>query len=200
MRKEEKPKYRQLVAEIIDKSNTVFDEIGRDFPQNSKNIILEGLGYTSFHIVEAIVLLIDKGFNQEAVILLRSLIENTVNLKWILNKNTEERIGSYFQDISKKGFGNTWADLNLKDRMLEVGFPEVYYDKVVKVAHSFSHTNAESQDWSNIEKDDSLFSSEATLAVACQMLGHVIQVFERNISPKFDFAKEIFSNIPGRAI
>jgi hypothetical protein len=198
MKKEEKPTYRQLIIETIDRSNKIFDEIGRDFPNLRKNIIIEGLGYTSFHIAEAIVLLTDKNFNQEAAILLRSLIENTINLKWILNKDTEERIDLYFQDISEKGFGSTWANRNLKERMIEVGFPEVYYEKVLKVTHSFSHTNAESLDWSNIDKDYTLFPSEAILAVAYQMLGHVIKVLEDNISPKFNFSKEIFYNIQGR--
>lgn len=189
--------YKKLILQTIKKSDNVFDEIGRTLPKTQENTIIEGLGYTSFHIASAIILLTDNGFNQEATILLRSLIENTINLKWIL-KDTNKRIFLYFQDISEKGFGETWANRNLKERLIEVGFPEEYYDKVLKVTHSFSHTNAESLDWSNIKEDYPLFSSNAILVVTYQMLGHVIEVLEKNISPKFDFAKEIFSNINSR--
>jgi hypothetical protein len=186
--------YKNLILQTIKKSDNIFDEIGRTFPKTQENIVIEGLGYTSFHIASAIILLTDNGFNQEATILLRSLIENTVNLKWIL-QDKENRIQLYFHDITGKGFGSSWANRNLKERLTEVGFPKEYYDKVVKVTYSFSHTNAESLDWSNIQKDYPLLSKDSILVVTYQMLGHIIQVLEKNISPKFDFAKEIFSHI-----
>lgn len=190
--------YNNLITELIERSDTIFNKIGRDFVKTPRNIIIECLGYTSFHIAGAILLLCHNNFNQEATILLRSLIENTINLKWILNKNTNDRIKSYFRDISETGLGSEWTPVNLKDRMLEVGFHEKYYTMVVKITHAFSHTNAESLDWTNIKPDYPLFSEEGILSIAYQMLGHIIEVLHNEISKEFAFYKDISEEIERR--
>ncbi|PKN02689.1 hypothetical protein CVU76_01465 [Candidatus Dojkabacteria bacterium HGW-Dojkabacteria-1] len=188
--------YRSVIVDTIKKTDSVFDEIGRNYEKTPKNILIHSLSYNSFHITGAILLLCEKNFTQEAAILLRSLIENTVNLKWILNKNFETRIKEYLVDISKDdfGFGKRWTKSNLGERMLEVGFSKEYYNKVVKITHSFSHVNAESLDWTNLKKDYPLLSEDAILSVNYQMLGHTLEVLNNNVSSKFSFYKEIFKS------
>ncbi|MHC1717006.1 MAG: DUF5677 domain-containing protein [Candidatus Dojkabacteria bacterium] len=188
-------KYEKLILDLIKKTDLVFDDIGRELPRSGETMVLEALGFTSFHIASAIILLCRNGFSQEAMILLRSLIENTVNLKWILNKEKEERIGLYFHDIKEEGFGAGWTEgKNLEMRMSELGFKREYYDKVVKVTHSFSHVNAESLDWSSVKSGYPRIGEEAILAVVYQMLGHVLEVLNKNISEKFSY-KEVFEEL-----
>lgn len=187
--------YRNLIIELIRNSDATFDKIGRNLPNTPQNILIEQLGYTSFHIAGAILLLTENKFNQEATILLRSLIENTINLKYILNKNTTERIRQFLRITSKISFGEKWTKTDLKNRMIEVGFKEEYYNKVIKITHSFSHTQAESLDWSNIKPDYPQFSEGAIHTVTYQMLGHILEVLYKHISKEFSLYKQVFKNI-----
>jgi len=193
-------KYRDLIIKTIEKTDETFDLIGRKYQKTPTIIVVEGLSYTSFHITGAILLLCENNFNQEATILLRSLIENTINLKWILHEDSDNRIRNYFRDISDKGFGSKWAGdkNNLKKRLLDVGLTEEYYNKVVKITHSFSHTNAESLDWRNLKPDFPLFSDEAILSVTYQMLGHTIEILNEYISQEFSYYKEIFEKFDAK--
>ena len=128
----------------------------------------------SFH---AIVVLCKNKLNEESFPILRSMIENSINFRWILNKNTQARFSNYFDDLSKTGFGEKWTEIDFYSRMSELGFPRTYYDFVVKYTYSHSHANAKSvfrlQD---VEREP--FSEDAIYAVIAQMLGHILKGLE----------------------
>ena len=48
---------------------------------------------------DAIVHLYKAGFTDESLPILRSLIETAVNMRWIMNKNTEERLKQYYANL-----------------------------------------------------------------------------------------------------
>lgn len=191
------PKYKKEIKDLIVKTDQVFDRIGRDFPDSRKNMVIAGLSYRSFQIASSIILLCDNHYESEASVLLRSLVENTIKLRWILNKETEERIGKYFQDPDAFEWGKENTGANLKDKMIELGFQDEYYKKVVKVCHSYSHANAESINWFPILKIEgkSGITDGMIYSIVYQMLGHIVKTYHDHISIEFNFYKNVFKTL-----
>lgn len=190
------PKYKKNILEVVNRVDMVFDEIGRDFSHSQKNMVISGLSTKSFSIINAIILLCDGNYNSEATILLRSLIENTIKLRWLLNKDVELRINEYFQKPEDFSWGKQ-DKVGLKDKMSELGFSDEYYNKVIRPTCSYSHANSESINWFPVLKIDkeSGLSSGAIYSIAYQMLGHVLKVFNDNLSEEFNFYDEIFQEL-----
>lgn len=134
--------------------------------------------------------------SDETIPILRSLIENSINFRWIVNKDTRKRLSDYLDDLVKPGFGEKWACLDLYSRMKELGFQRSYYDFVVRYTYSHSHGNAKSI-FSIHHIEQKPFDEESICAVVAQMLGHILRGLEK-IYKEYqinNFSHEIWSNI-----
>jgi|GEM_PF-3146595 len=189
-------KYKKEIIELMVKTDEIFDRIGRELPHSNENMVISGLSHKSFEIAGSIILLCDNGYNNEGSILLRSLVENTIKLRWLLNKDTDARIKKYFQDPEDFSWGVDKTG-RLKDKMIELGYSEDYYKKVVKVCHSWSHVNAESINWSQVLKVDkeSGLSAGAIYSIVYQMLGHIVKIYYDHISDEFNFYENVFKTL-----
>ncbi|MFH1777495.1 MAG: DUF5677 domain-containing protein [Candidatus Omnitrophota bacterium] len=127
---------------------------------------------------KAIILLCEKKHNLEALMVLRPLIELTVNTRWSLQK--EENLQKFmehteyeFKDDLPK-MGEPWT-INLWEKMKAIGFSKQYYDTVVKKLHEVLHCNPTLIARTH-HKNMTAMDSEAIFSVAAQFSGHLLKV------------------------
>lgn len=142
---------------------------------------------------DAIVHLCKAGFTDESLPILRSLIETAVNMRWIMNKDTKERLKQYYANLDKnKWYGERWTRGSLRDRMKEIGFKgklEAYYDLVVKFCHDYTHGGARTLPHRRLipkTPKKTLMSASPIYAITSQMLGHVLKALNEHWPGKFD--------------
>lgn len=194
-------KHRKLVdtaKQMIDKG---FDLLGRsiDNPSILDRYMLAAT-YKAVRLSDAVLALCKQGITDEALPTLRSLIEHAMNMRWIINKDTNKRLKLYLNDFSKKGFGEPWTKVNLHDRMVEVGFKDrAYFDFCVKLTYSYAHVNASSLKWGEVIDHPKLskerWSPDVLYVVVAQMLGHVVKALDTHFPGKFSRYNEIWKQI-----
>lgn len=192
--------YKKLVKEAIVRIDVGFNGMNRVVKNPSMiDRYLIASTYKSIRLNEGIMTLCDRGLADESMPILRSLIENVINMRWIMNSNTKERFKLYLGDLGNGEFGEFWSPANLLERMKEVGFDSSYYYYCVKVTYSYSHVNASSLDWGKVINDARLnnmsFSSEAIYAVVAQMLGHLMKALNNRFQDHFKEYDSILKKI-----
>ena len=187
-----------LVEKALKLIDRGFDKMDREVKNPSKlDYFLIGSVDKTLYITESIMLLCEKGYSQEAMILLRSLIELTINIRWITNKDTNARLNSYLDELKEPTFGSRWASKNIKDRAKELNFNEDYYDFVIKFTYGYSHVNAQSLNLGRLITKQSKRKniSESVLVVSAQMLGHMMLALNSRYKSSFSEYNEIWSGI-----
>lgn len=195
------PQAKDLVnkaKQIIDEG---FDKMGRSIKNPSiLDKYMVAATYKVIRFCEAISVLCENGLTDESLPILRSLIEHTINMRWIINKDSNKRLKKYMNDLGEKGFGAQWTDVNLYDRMREIGFNDKeYFDYCVKVTYSYSHVNSSSLIWGEVFTDPRLsnerWSPEAIYIVVAQMLGHVMKALDTHFVGNFTGYNSIWNQI-----
>lgn len=194
--------YKELLENSV---KSIFD----DFEKMGGNIknptlvdrYLIAATYKAIRLTNSLILLCENGKSEDALIILRSLIEHAVNMRWITTKDTRDRIKIYVNDISDKGFGAPWSDLNLFDRMKQIGFEDKdYFDFCVKLTYSYAHVNALSLRWGEVYDDPRLKDDDwppnAIYQVAAQMTGHVMFALHSNYKEYFKDYDDLWKKIP----
>jgi len=150
---------------------------------------------------DAIVHLSKASFTSESLPTLRSLIETAVNMRWIMNKDTEKRLKEYYANLDKnKWFGDRWTTMNLKDRMKEIDSKdksELYYDLVVKFCHDYIHGSAGTLPYRHLipKVSETFMSADVIYTITSQMLGHVLKALNEYWPGKFNSYKVIWKTI-----
>lgn len=175
---------KDLIDEAFKSIEDGFNKMGMNIKNPSLiDRYLIAATYKIRRFSDAIILLSERGLTDEAIPILRSLIEHSINMRWIMNNNTKSRLKDYMNDLGEKGFGSSWTNVSLVDRMKEVGFNDRdYYDFCVKVTYSYSHVNSSSLNWFEVINHPSLneerWSANANYVVIAQMLGHVMKALD----------------------
>lgn len=157
--------------------------------------------YKCYKFYKSIDILCSSGYTDESMPILRSLIEHVINIRWILNKDTNKRIKVFvLNDLGDRGFGANWTNVTLLDRMREIGFKDrIYYDFCVKVTYSYAHVNSSSLNWYEVYDDKGLterrWSSEAIYPIIAQMFGHVIKALGDRYKGFFESPNIIWNSI-----
>lgn len=151
---------------------------------------------------QAVIYLCNKKQALEALMLLRPIIELVVNLRWVIEDNTGNNRKQFmesteytFNNSGIPKMGNYWAEKNLKDRMIAIGFAENYYETVVKKLHEEIHVNPAVIARAH-NKSLTSMNREAIFSVACQWTGHLLAVANK-LYPKECFMnhKDVWSKI-----
>ncbi len=83
-----------------------FEAMGRSIPNATiLDKYLVASIYKAVRLTNAINTLCDSGITDEALPILRSLIEHTINMCWITNKDTSARLRQYINDLGTGAFG-----------------------------------------------------------------------------------------------
>ncbi len=129
---------------------------------------------------EAIIILCNNGHELEALMLLRPLLELTVNTRWIVEDETEERLKEFIAAAEYKDeddipvMGNYWTGKNLRRRMGDIGLDEDYYRMVVKKLHEELHNHPARVARAYGDKLTSM-SSASIYSIAIQMALHMVK-------------------------
>jgi len=193
--------YEIIVKQGIDKINEGFVKMGGKIKNpSSLERYLIAATLKIIDLTNAIIFLCKNNFTNESLIILRSLIEHSINMRWITNKDTKQRLKGYLSDLGKMQFGTLWCQSDLYARMKEVGFKNKdYYDFVVKLTYAYAHVNASVLEWGMVIDDPKLkgatFSNNAIYSIVAQMLGHVLKSLDTNFQGFFDYYNDIWKSI-----
>lgn len=199
-------KYLTLIQKCKEYIDQGFDAFNREMPREDRvGGFLVLCMIRAVRLSNAIVHLCKAGFTDESLPILRSLIETAVNMRWIMNRDTEERLNQYYASLDKnKWYGERWTRKSLRDRMKEIGFKDKegrfksYYNSIVKYCHDYTHGGAGTLPYrrliSKTPKKTSM-SAEAIYAIISQMLGHVLKALNKHWPGEFDSYKLIWKAI-----
>jgi len=193
--------YEPLIQKAKKEIDNGFNKMGRKIDNPSfleKYLIVSTL--KAVKLSDAIVFLCKNDFNNESLIILRSLIEHSVNMHWIIKDNTKEKLSNYISDLEKINYGERWTDVDLSKRLEYLGFKNRdYYDFVIKFTYSHAHVNAKALDWKEVIKIDGLkaetFSDQAIYSIVAQMLCHVLKSLDMNFNGFFSSYSDIWKEI-----
>lgn len=193
--------HRDLVEKAIELINAGFDQMNRKIENASLlDRYLVAAGMKAMRLADTILFLGDHGVTDEAFPVLRSLVEHAINMRWITEEDTEQRLKMYMGDLGKAKFGISWANKSLDKRMEDVGFGDRnYYDFCVKLTYSYAHINASSLRWGEVFDDPRLrknrWTPDALYSVVAQMLGHVMKALESRYEGHFDKYNNLWKQI-----
>ncbi len=193
--------YELLIKKAKKEIDNGFNKMGRKIDNPSfleKHLIVSTL--KAVKLSDAIVFLCKNDFNNESLIILRSLIEHSVNMHWIIKDNTKEKLNNYISDLEKINYGERWTEVDLSKRLEDLGFQNRdYYDFVIKFTYSHAHVNASSLEWGEVIKIDGLnsepFSAQAIYSIVAQMLCHVLKSLDMHFNGFFSSYSDIWNEI-----
>lgn len=194
--------YKGLLESSLKEVFSEFEKMGQQI--QSPTLVdryLIAATYKASRLVTSIVLLCENGKAEDALIILRSLIEHTINMRWILKDEPIDKIKTYVNAEAVKGFGVNWTTVNLNDRMTQVGFKDKdYFDFCVKLTYAYAHVNSSSLRWREVcdgprlNKDG--WPPDALYQVAIQMLGHIMLALNTRYPDYFKDYEELWGKIP----
>jgi len=193
--------YKQLLQSSVQDIYLEFEKMGGQI-QNPTLVdrYLCAATYKATRLTNAILLLCENQKAEDALIILRSLVEHTINMRWIMTSNTKERIKDYV-NAETKSFGAKWTKASLSDRMTKVGFEDRdYFDFCVKLTYSYAHVNSSSLRWGEVYDDPRLnkdgWPPDALYQVVIQMLGHIMLALNTQYPNYFKNYEELWRKIP----
>ncbi len=200
-KKKKVTKHEKLIHTARNLIDEGFDNLGRSI--NNPSLLdryFVAATYKAIRFCDAISVLCKQGMTDEALPTLRSLMEHSINMRWIANKDSAKRLKSYMDDLGKKGFGTQWTTTTLDKRMEEVGFDDRdYFNYCVKLMYSYAHVNASSLKWSEVFDHPQLskenWSPDALYQVVAQMLGHVLKALDTHFEGHFNNYNSIWNSI-----
>ncbi len=193
--------YKVLIEENTKKNQDSFNQIGFEIKNPTMidiNMYLRVSTSKAMRFIDTIIFLCKNNFVNESLPILRSLIEHSINMRWIMQKDTEDRLKQYLSDFKEDKFGEYWTNISLLNRMEEIGFMNrKYYDRVVKFTYSHAHVNAGSLDWYEVVKklSKNQMSPNAIYSIVAQMLGHIVKALSVYYGNNFNFHNDIWSKI-----
>jgi len=157
----------------------------------------------SLRLVNAIELLCEKQMSSEAIPLVRTLIENAINMRWVMNKESGERAELYFRTmngvVKQMRFPRSWTNVKLNERMNEVGLARgLFYDVIVKYTYEHAHAGSASLDWGVLRNQPASEHWMGTLEIykcCATMLGHTLQALEARFTGYFADYPLVFTRI-----
>jgi len=192
--------YELLIQKARKKIDEGFNKMGRKIENPSfleRYLIAAAL--KAIKLSDVVVFLCKNNFNDESIIVLRSLIEHSLNMHWIMKENTEIRLREYLSNLGKIDFRGYWTTKKFNKRMEDIGFNKEYYDFVVKITYAYSHVNASSLEWNKVINDDRLkgepFSAQAIYSIVAQMLGHVLKSLDMQFKGFFHSYNDVWGQI-----
>lgn len=194
-------KHRELAQKALKLIDAGFDQMDRKIENASLlDRYLIAASTKAVRLADTILFLGDHGITDEAFPVLRSLVEHTINMRWITEEDTEQRLKMFMGDLGKAKFGAPWAGKSLDKRMEDVGFGDrSYYDFCVKLTYSYAHVNASSLRWGEVFDDNRLsknrWTPDALYSIVAQMLGHVMKALESHYEGHFDEYNNLWKQI-----
>lgn len=194
-------KEEQVVKEALEKIDQGFDALEKDVqdPSMEYRYLLASTN-KAVRFAEGIIELCKKDLTDEALPVLRSLVEHTLNIRWITSAHTPERFKEYMTDLEHGSFSGKWTDKSLDERIKEIDPKDrEYFDVYLKFTYAYAHVNASSLGWDEVMDDPTVtgirFKPQAIYVIVAQMLGHVMKALDHQFPGYFSDYAEIWGQV-----
>ena len=168
-------------ASLISRAKAVIDN---GFSRVGKNLdvadpvdrALMLLASRAVAIGNALVLLAQHSLANEALPLLRSLLEIAAAIRWIVQDDSARRARTFLDESRGAEWDNLWNTGRLKERMRELGFPRRLEERSAMFCYDHLHGNAQGLPWGHVFKEngEAGITAEELLKIAAFLSGHVV--------------------------
>jgi len=145
------------------------------------------LSCRSVAVSNALMVLAQHNHANEALPLLRSLLELTVHMRWIAAADCAARAREFLKEHDRPQWDGLWAGRRLDERCAELGFPAEARTKVQLWCREHLWGNAAGLPWAHVftppEPRDA--SGEAVLGAAAELMGQAVAALGQRWPERF---------------
>jgi hypothetical protein len=191
---------KELVA-VVGKAkssiDTGFSQVGKSLKSGDE--VAKALMILAARAVakaNALALLAEHSHANEALPILRSLLETAVQMRWISAKDSARRAGDVLGEREKATWQEIWDDARVKVRAQELGFWDERLSRVLSSCREHLHANAAGLPWGHLyaEKDGGVPPDEVLRATAA-LMGHAVKALDETWPGKFPGAEEMWRRV-----
>jgi hypothetical protein len=187
--------YAALISSAKAAIDNGFSRVGKRLdPANASQRALMLLASRAVAIGNALVVLAQQSLANEALPLLRSLLEISVTMRWIAAADGDRRAQEALEEGQKSDWAGLWQTSRLRQRMREYGFPENLQERVQMFCYDHLHGNAQGLPWGHVFEDNKNpgISADELLKIAAFASGHVVKALEVRWPGQFEGAEQLW--------
>ena len=145
------------------------------------------LGCRSVAMANALMVLAQHNHANEALPLLRSLLELSVHMRWIAASDCEVRAKEFLREHDRPQWDGLWAGRRLDERCAALGFPAEVRAKVQLWCREHLWGNAAGLPWAHVFTSPQPRNAAAAdvLEAAAQLMAEVVAALERRWPGRF---------------
>lgn len=187
--------YAALVGSAKSSIDRGFSQVGRNLdPDSTCDRVLMMLAARAVAVGNALVLLAQNSLTNEALPLLRSLLEISAAMRWIAAGDCDKRAFELLEESKKSDWAGLWQTSRLRQRMREAAFPRALEERVLLFCYDHLHGNAQGLPWGHIFLNNANkgISAEELLKIAAVASGHVVKALDVRWPGRFEGAEELW--------
>lgn len=145
------------------------------------------LSCRSVAVSNALMVLVQHNHANEALPLLRSLLELAAGMRWIAAADSAARAKDFLEEYARPQWDGIWSDRRIRERCAAVGFPDPVREKVQGWCRAHQWGNAAGLPWAHVfaapQPPDAPASEVLEAAVA--LMGEAVAALERRWPGRF---------------
>lgn len=187
--------YIQLLGLAKSRIDHGFSQVGRGLSAaDPAHRALMLLASRAVAISNALMLLAMNNHANEGLPLLRSMLQISVEMRWIAAQDSAERSRLFFEEHRDAEWERLWGSAKLRERMLELGFQKSLQERAMLTCYDHLHANAQGLPWGHVFSENAQrgISGEEALRAAATVMGHVIKALDLGWPGKFEGAEQLW--------
>lgn len=143
----------------------------------------------------AVMALCERGLANEALPILRGTAEISLMMRWISEKDSEERAAEALKELHDPDWETHWPSARLRERAKAYGVPAPVVATVLDSAADFARGSAQGLPWGHVFSEATRpgRGAEEVLSAAAVLLGHALKSLDGRWPGEFPGADEMWS-------
>lgn len=190
--------YVALVGLAKSRIDNGFSQVGRSLKEDSAaDRALMLLASRAVAVSNAVCVLAQNDHANEALPLLRSLVELAVRARHIAEADAEGRAAAFLAEAAAADFHEFWRAESLDAALERYGFSQAHRARARKLLHHHLNANASGLPWGHVyaKHHAEAVSSEEVARLAAEAMGHVVRALEQRWPLKFEGADQIWKQL-----
>lgn len=145
-------------------------------------------------VSNALMLLAMNNHANEALPLLRSLLQLAVEARWIAEKDHTARAKEFFTHQADADWERFWSRERLLKRMTHLGFQKTLEERALLSCYDHVHANAQGLPWGHVFSENAQkgVTGEEALRSAAAIMGHVVKALDLHWPGNFEGAEQLW--------
>jgi hypothetical protein len=145
------------------------------------------LSCRSVAVANALMVLVQHNHANEALPLLRSLLELVVGMRWIAAADSAARAQGFLEEYARPQWDGIWSDRRLKERCAAVGFPDAVRERIQGWCREHQWGNSSGLPWAHVFAAPQPPDAPASevLETAGTLMGEAVAALERHWPERF---------------